>query len=489
MAMCNRCGGPIENNVRFCARCGADQAPGEVHAAAAPASIPAQPAQHYAPTPPQYSSQYPQYPPPGMIPVIYQAYPGGPQQVYYVPAQGVYAHARGGFFEGIQAQIRSIASSDKLEGFSLRKTFSETFKRRGEGAIEEYAMVGSSRTTPPIELVDTNWPKPWMFFRLLAAFAITAIVLYLVWFFTGQPGVMPAIMIFGTFAMPVAVLVFIFEMNTPRNVSVLVVAELLVIGGVAGLGMSLLEYAIPPISNLPGVVEETAKLLVTVFLMRSVRYKYELNGILFGAAVGAGFACFETCAYALGVLGQSPGGPPSGFLAAAGEIARAQFAIQHATTQAALQKAGESMHQALSDALTAMAVQLGMRGLLSPFGHPVYTAISAGAFWRVKRDRPFSVSMLFDMRFLMAFAIPVLEHTLWDIQVLFPNFPGLMVIPVWIFVAVTSWYVLFTMIQQGLHQVRNVQRAQLEATLSQVQTTMQPMAGTYAMQPGGPAGA
>jgi len=34
---------------------------------------------------------------------------------------------------------------------------------------------------------------------------------------------------------------------------------------------------------------------------------------------------------------------------------------------------------------------------------------------------------------------------------------------------VISWYVLFTMIQQGLNQVRDVKKAQLQATLTHVE--------------------
>jgi len=40
-------------------------------------------------------------------------------------------------------------------------------------------------------------------------------------------------------------------------------------------------------------------------------------------------------------------------------------------------------------------------------------ADAAGAFWRVKQDKPASFSMLTDSRFLLAFLIPVLMHTLW----------------------------------------------------------------------------
>ena len=53
---------------------------------------------------------------------------------------------------------------------------------------------------------------------------------------------------------------------------------------------------------MPGVVEETSKLLAVIFVTyaaRGARYPYQLNGILFGAAVGAGFACSETLGYAL----------------------------------------------------------------------------------------------------------------------------------------------------------------------------------------------
>jgi len=45
--------------------------------------------------------------------------------------------------------------------------FSEVFKRRGADEVEDYILVGTLRTTPPIDVVETGWPKPWLFFRLL----------------------------------------------------------------------------------------------------------------------------------------------------------------------------------------------------------------------------------------------------------------------------------------------------------------------------------
>jgi RsiW-degrading membrane proteinase PrsW (M82 family) len=405
-------------------------------------------------------------------------------------------HAGVGLLQSIQAQIRKIASSDQLEGFSLRQTFSETFKHHDPRAEEEYAMVGSALTTPPSEMVDTNWPKPWMFFRLLMALVIAALTLYSVWYFTGQDesNLLPALMFISAFAMPLAVLVFMFEMNTPRNVSVIQLGKLFLVGGVVGLCMAILEYQVSAIAKFPGPIEESSKLIAVILVMYGARgagYKYELNGILFGCAAGAGFACFETSGYALFNAG-------GGFVSVL-QSETIQAVLKFGQGQLTQAQAIAAVNGATVDAVKSMVHLLAMRGVMSPFGHVVWTPIAAGAFWRVKQDKPASFSMLTDSRFLLAFLIPVLMHTLWDIMVTFPNLfkgttPSDIATDTWIiygieaFTAVISWYVLFTMIQQGLNQVRDVKKAQLQATLTHVEATLGLGARRPAMQPQQPAG-
>jgi protease PrsW len=183
-------------------------------------------------------------------------------------------------------------------------------------------------------------------------------------------------------------------------------------------------------------------------VVRSARYKYELNGILFGAAVGAGFASFETTWYAM-----------QSFLPAL---------IQGLVQQ------GLQVQQAFTSATSAMVDELVMRGVLAPFGHMPWTAIAAGAFWRVKQDQPTNASMLMNPSFLKTLAIPVAMHTLWDASVVFPNIPSVLSILLWIGTGLTTWYVLFGLIQQGLRQVRDVQKTQLESTLAHVEATLGP---------------
>jgi len=92
MAFCSSCGGHLESNERFCAKCGADQAAQAAGAPAVPSAapqvaapqvlapqvaIPPPPAQPFAGTPPQYTPPPPAQPFPGMPPQ-YPPPPGQP---------------------------------------------------------------------------------------------------------------------------------------------------------------------------------------------------------------------------------------------------------------------------------------------------------------------------------------------------------------------------------------------------------------------------
>lgn len=477
---CPRCGTESLPDHKFCKNCGATLGAAGDAQSAAPAignGGPAPSAQLVAmpsvavaqapppppvpPLPPPMAAAVPPPgvggPPPGMVPVVYQAYPGGPQQVYYVPASQVHQHARQSMLEGLESRIRSLASTDKLEGFSLREMFKEVFTRRGTDAVEDYVMVGTAKTTPPIDLAETGWPKPWMFFRLLALFILAYVVLAVLFHFTMNEKTVPAILFLGAFAVPLATLVLIFEMNTPRNVSVVLVGKLFIVGGLTGLCTAMLAYMVPVCGLIPGIVEESAKLLAVLIVVRSLRYKYQLNGILFGATVGAGFACFETSGYGFDAILQT-----------LTQVIQAGYVAQ-----------GFPTAQGLAAAVQSMSSNLILRGVESPLGHVAWTAIAAGAFWRVKGDRPASLSMLMDTRFLKAFAIPVLMHTFWDLGILIPSLPSIMGIILPVVTGLITWYVLFGLVQQGLQQVKEEQKTHLESTLAHVEAAMMPGAGGF----------
>jgi len=102
-------------------------------------------------------------------------------------------------------------------------------------------------------------------------------------------------------------------------------------------------------ASVAGLAEEPGKLLVLAFVINKRKYGYILNGLLLGAAVGAGFAAFESAGYALRV--------------------------------------------ALDEGTDAMREVIFTRGLLSPFAHIVWTGMAGSALWRVKGTQPFRLEM------------------------------------------------------------------------------------------------
>lgn len=108
------------------------------------------------------------------------------------------------------------------------------------------------------------------------------------------------------------------------------------------------------------------------------------------------------------------------------------------------------MRERTLDAATGV---IHLRAFLSPFGHVAWTAIAAGALWRVKGDRPLGVKMLVDPRFLKPFCIPVVLHMIWNAPLPSPLYARHLA------VGVVGWMVVFGLVQEGLRQVRSVQAA------------------------------
>ncbi len=120
-----------------------------------------------------------------------------------------------------------------------------------------------------------------------------------------------------------------------------------------------------------GFIEESCKALAVVWFLRSRRLRSEIDGVILGAAAGAGFATLETTLYAITAYF-------NGFQDGGG--------------------------------IAAVNQTLLLRGLLAIFGHVTWTAIVVGAVWRDRGQRSFRLTF----GVLLAFAIAVVLHGLWD---------------------------------------------------------------------------
>lgn len=318
------------------------------------------------------------------------------------------------------SKVASMAGLKAASRFSFSDLLSETFTRRSPQEIESYMSVGTLSTTPPLAQISAEWPRPWLFARLFLSAMLMALLLYGAIAFLGGGVAVPGLLIVGCFVMPLSVVLLFYELNTPRNVTLIYVTGLILMGGILSIFVSMVMFRLFPVlgslvgASSAGMIEELGKLLTVVYATRrlsAVRYRYILNGLLFGAAVGAGFAAFESAGYAMDVL-------------------------------------------LASKSLNTAVLSIAMRGWMSPFAHVLWTALTAGALWRVKGARSYSGAMLGDWRFVRVFLISMTCHAIWNADIV-PVGPFML--KYWVLGAV-GWMVALSLVQEGLEQVRREQR-------------------------------
>lgn len=340
----------------------------------------------------------------------------------------------------------------KLEGFSLSGFFAEVFKRHEMREIEELFCCGTAKTTPPLAEIKTGWPTPWIFTRML----VLCLLLYFGFDWAVETynnnKLIPGLIFAGNFGIPFCVVILFFELNVRRDVPFTKVSVAMVLGGLISLIVSLFLFRNVNLGSEPywaGPIEETGKLLAVILIASALRNGRILTGMLLGCAVGAGFAAFESAGYTYdNVIAVVQKGSVIDFLIAMKEPSLAQRA-----------------HEVMPDSDPDFVMQL--RALITPCGHVVWTAITAGAYWFVQKlkieagqraadNHRMDFSILWDMRFLRIAAIPVALHMTWNSELLWSN------LGCWRFavLGLAAWVVALRLVQVGLKQIKTEQLKQ-----------------------------
>jgi RsiW-degrading membrane proteinase PrsW (M82 family) len=323
---------------------------------------------------------------------------------------------------GFAGKVSQASGLEKLEGFSIGTLFSQVFKKHTPEEIEEHFIAGTAQTTPALKDVSAEWPTPWAFVRLLGLSVLASVGFYYALARFANPNLIPGWIFVGCFGIPFAVLVFFLEANILRNVSFYRCLTLMFLGGLISLIISLFLFEYTQLGSWlgamsAGIVEEAGKLLAVIYFTRKwLNYRWALNGLLFGAAVGTGFSAFESAGYVFVALIQGFLTDPNG--------------VQSETT-------------------------MFMRAFLSPFTHTIWTAATAAALWRVKGDRKFEWSMLADFRFLRIFLIVAGLHMAWNSPLTIPVIGGMTgYFGFRLLLGVIGWIIILSLMQYGIKEVR-----------------------------------
>lgn len=347
----------------------------------------------------------------------------------------------------VHAKIATAIGIEKLKGFKLSELFAEVFSKHSREEVENYFTTGTEKSTPDILEVNSSWPKPWLFMRMTIASMVLFFLLWAGWKQFANPNLLPGLMMVGSFAIPISTLVLFMELNVRRNVSLYMVARLAFLGGILSLLITSVIDSLAGSGLLPnsgslswmgassaGPMEETAKVLAMVAVARAAKYKYKLNGLLVGTAVGVGFAAFESMGYALGFFMDGTIGGTIETIATERskdlEVAKGLGVLQGA------------------DSMIDVVV---VRGILSPLGHIVWSAIAGCALWRVIKGESFRWRMLCDERFIRLLLVPVFLHMAWNSPFQLPLYGK------YLLLGAVGWFVCLSLVQEGLHEIAEEQ--------------------------------
>lgn len=286
-------------------------------------------------------------------------------------------------FDTFTSTINTMAGEGGEVEIHVKELFSEIFKSHTQEEKDELFVCGTSKTTPKESEMIADWPRPWLYSRVFLMFAIVFAGLYFMVMKIGNHLAIPGAMFVGALLVPLAVIVFFWEMNVPRNISIVDVISMFFVGGVFSLIATLLLHRIFPVEQLDytgavivGFVEEVAKALLVAYYIKKRDIKYKLNGLLLGACVGGGFAVFETAGYAFNNL-------------------------------------------LSSNSISFMMHVLFLRGMLAIGGHVVWAAISGFGLVVAKGDEPLQTNHLLSGKFLKFLALVIALHAVWDMPISF----------------------------------------------------------------------
>lgn len=222
---------------------------------------------------------------------------------------------------------------------------------------------------PIAEVVRSSWLRTLVVGAAIYAFVTTAAI------HTQNVNLVPSVLVLGALLVPVTFVIYLYERLREQPVVLPALAVSFAAGGSVGVAAaSVLEYqTLRDLGTLPmlavGLIEESVKLVVPLWLLARGRFRAPADGLLIGVTAGMGFAALETMGYGLAAL-----------IASRGQIGDAELVVL-------------------------------LRGLVSPVGHAAWTGLVCAALWRAFRAPPGVRRWLAPAA---AFAVAVCLHSLWD---------------------------------------------------------------------------
>ena len=195
---------------------------------------------------------------------------------------------------------------------------------------------------------------------------------------TSNTNMIPTVVLLGSFLVPVTAVIWYLNHYHSPILSPRLVLYAFIVSGILGLlAASLLEAWLLGDGLLlylgVGLIEEFVKLVALLIVARGLSRYTTRDGIVLGAAVGFGFAAFESSGYALNALVVNQGG---------------EYQLS----------------------LSSLVYTELIRGVLAPVGHGLWTAILGGVLFSASRGSHLRITG----KVIGAYLLVALLHALYD---------------------------------------------------------------------------
>ncbi len=196
----------------------------------------------------------------------------------------------------------------RLFGVEYVETYNEKFltknilKKRTKEDLEMTITQGMFKDKMGHQVLGVQ--APWLYMRVFFFMLLCTIITL----GCAAVGLLPPFVLCAALLSTLPLLLFLFESNFSRNMSIIDVLKIFMLGGV----WSLLITIVMDLVFLGGgevvqtvvvapIIEEICKAIMVVYFVKKIKPDNILTGLLIGFSIGAGFAFFENLCYAINV--------------------------------------------------------------------------------------------------------------------------------------------------------------------------------------------
>lgn len=333
-------------------------------------------------------------------------------------------------------------TTDLNQNFKWTTIFNETFKRHTQKQKDNLIVSGCESFMPSEATMLDEWTKPWLYARFgIWGIVFSALMLWMFKHVAASYSVIVLLMVVPAFVTPVTMLLFIYEMNVPRNISLIDLLKWVMFAGLISCSITfvirdLLGMESDAAAWIGGPIpEEIAKLLMVVAIIYMLDTKYTLNGILIGCAVGVGFAAQESAGYAFNTF------------------------LSTYSQSGALDM----------DAIMDTGV---IRGMLAFGGHSCWAALYGGAIAHIKGREKLNIKHFAHPLFWITFLSAIVLHVVWNFDWInkvilkMDNEKSMQTVynimykyyGLYIVLIIVGWAILLKLIRMGLVEIINIGR-------------------------------